>query len=133
MEMVLTVCSAMGHPLAFERRAKRRKGTRYPMNLTGEPSQMTAFDILYSIAARDGRREVQFGNSLDIARDTYKRTLIGDGYPAAYLESPLLGSPGFDLLSVRSTVWPGRRFATEAGFGCQAKIYSRMSAGEVEA
>lgn len=133
MEMVLTVCSAMGHPLASERRAKRRKGTRYPMNLTGKPSQMTAFDILYSIAARDGRHEALFGNSFDIARDTYKRTLIGGGYPAAYLESPLLGSPGFDLLSVHSTVWPRLRFVSEAGFGCQAKIYSRMSAGKVEA
>ena len=114
-------------------RATGEEAERYPMNLTGKPSQMTAFDILYSIAARDGRREVQFGNSFDIARVTYERTLIGDGYSAAYLESPLLGSPGFDLLSVRSTVWPGRRFATEAGFGCQAKIYSRVYAGEVEA
>lgn len=103
------------------------------MNLTGKPSQRTAFDTLYSIAARDVRHEALFGNSFDIAMDTYERTLIGDGYSAAYLESPLLGSPGFDLLSVHSTVWPGPRFATEAGFGCQAKIYSRMSAGEVEA
>ena len=103
------------------------------MILAGKPSQMTVFDALYSIAAGDGRGEALFGNSFDIARDTYKRTLIGDGYPAAYLESPLLGSPGFDLLSVHSTVWPGPRFATEAGFGCQAKIYSRVYAGEVEA
>ena len=90
------------------------------MNLAGKPSQMTVFDALYSIAAGDGRGEALFGSSFDIARDVYERTLIGDGYPTAYLEFPLLGSPGFDLLSVHSSVQPGSRFASGAGFGYQA-------------
>ena len=90
------------------------------MNLVGKPSQMTVFDALYSIAAGDGRGEALFGNSFDIARDAYEGTLVGDGYPAAYLEFPLLGSPGFDLLSVHSAVRPGSRFASGAGFGYQA-------------
>ena len=85
-----------------------------------KPSQMTVFDALYSIAAKDGRGEALFGNSFDIARDAYERTLIGDGYPAAYIEFPLLGSPGFDLLSVHSDVRPGSQFAPGAGFGYQA-------------
>ena len=71
-----------------------------------------------------GRRqgEALFGDSLGIARGAYERTLIGDGYPAAYIEFPLLGSPGFDLLSVHSAVRPGSRFAPGAGFGYQAML-----------
>lgn len=91
-----------------------------PMNLAGKPSQMTVFDALYSIAAKDGRGEALFGSSFDIARDAHERSLIGDGYPAAYIEFPLLGPPGFDLLTVHSAVKPGSRFAQGAGFGYQA-------------
>ena len=90
------------------------------MALVGKPSQMTVFDALYSIAAADGRGEALFGNSFGIARDAYERTLIGDGYPAAFIEFPLIGSPGFDLLSIHSTVRPGLCFAPGAGFGYQA-------------
>ena len=90
------------------------------MNLVGKPSQMTVFDALYSIAAADGRGEVLFGESFDIARGAFERTLIGDDYPAVYIEFPLLGSPGFDLLSVHASVRPGSRFAPGAGFGYQA-------------
>lgn len=90
------------------------------MNLDGKPSQMTVFDALYSIAAGDGRGEALFGNSFSIARDVYERTLIGDEYPDAYLEFPLLGSPGFDLLSIYSNVKTGSRFAPGSGFGYQA-------------
>ena len=92
------------------------------MSLAGKPSQMTVFDALYSIAAGDGRGEALFGNSFGIARDAYERTLIGEGYPAVYIEFPLLGSPGFDLLSVHDTVRPGSRFAPGAGFGYQAML-----------
>ena len=90
------------------------------MNLTGKPSQMTVFDALYSIAAKDGRGEALFGSSFDIARDAYERSLIGDGYPAASIEFPLFGPPGFDLLSVHKAVQPRSRFALGAGFGYQA-------------
>ena len=90
------------------------------MSMVGKPSRMTAFDALYSIAAEDGRGEALFGNSFDLARIAYERMLIGNGYPEAYLEFPLLGSPGFDLLAVHNTVQPGSRFASGAGFGYQA-------------
>jgi hypothetical protein len=93
---------------------------------------MTAFDALYAIAAGDGRGEALFGNSFDLARNAYERTLIGDGYPAIYIEFPLLGSPGFDLLSVHRAVQPGSRFAPGA-VAQPAKFYLMMSAGEVEA
>lgn len=84
------------------------------------PNQMEAFDALYTIAAGGGREEALFGSSYGLARPVYERTLIGDGYPLAHFEFPLLGEPCFDLLSVYSRVEPGDRFAPGAGFGYQA-------------
>lgn len=98
------------------------------MSLAGKPSQMAVFDALYSIAAGDGRGEALFGDSFGLARDAYERTLVGDGYPAAYIEFPLLGPPGFDLLSVHSSVQPGSRFASGAGFGYQAMVARGLNA-----
>ena len=48
------------------------------------------------------------------------RTLIGDGYPDAYLELPLLGEPCLDMLSVHERIDRRAKFAPGAGFGCQA-------------
>lgn len=84
-----------------------------------KPTQMEAFDVLYTIAAGGGRAEALFGNSIAQARNGYERTLIGDGYPTAYIEFPLLGDPCFDLLSVYDSIEPGSRFAPGAGFGYQ--------------
>ena len=85
-----------------------------------KPDQMQVFDALYAIAAENGRGEALFGSSIALARPAYERTLIGNGYPSAYLEFPLLGEPGFDLLSVYRYVEPGAQFAPDAGFGYQA-------------
>ena len=86
------------------------------------PTQMTAFDAMYEIAAANGRGEALFGRSIELARPAYEKTLVGDGYPTAYLEFPLLGEPRFDLLSVHERIEPGSRFAPGAGFGYQAMI-----------
>ena len=75
---------------------------------------------MYAIAAADGRGEALFGDSFDQAYDFYRRTLIGDGYPIAHLEFPLLGEPCFDLLSIHGKVQPGAKFAAGAGYGRQA-------------
>ncbi len=85
-----------------------------------KPTQLQAFDALYTIAAGDGRGEALFGDCFELSHDAYARTLIGSGYPTAYLEFPLLGKPGFDLLSGHDFVEPGERFAPGAGFGHQA-------------
>ena len=85
-----------------------------------KPTQREAFCALYAIAAGDGRGEALFGDSFEAAYDAYVRTLIGDGYPTAYLEFPLLGEPCIDLLSVHDSVTPGATFAPGAGFGRQA-------------
>ena len=87
-----------------------------------KPTQMIAFDALYRLAARDGREEALFGRSIELARPAYEKTLVGDGYPTAYLEFPLLGKPRFDLLSVHDYIKPGSEFAPGAGFGYQAMI-----------
>ena len=84
-----------------------------------KPTPMEAFDALYGLAAGDGRGEALFGESYPLARRAYERTLIGSACPDAYLEFPLLGEPGFDILSVHGYVEPGARFAPGAGFGRQ--------------
>ena len=95
-----------------------------------KPTQMEAFDALYALAASGGRGEALFGSSIELARPVYERTLIGDGYPNAYLEFPLLGEPAFDLLSVYGYMEPGSTFAPGAGFGYQAMFdwFSRACA-----
>lgn len=85
-----------------------------------KPSQMMVFDALYRIASKEGRESALFGRTIELARPAYERTLIGDSYPSAYLEFPLLGEPRFDLLSVHGHVEPGATFAPGAGYGYQA-------------
>lgn len=86
------------------------------------PTQMQAFDALYTIAAGDGREDALFGDSIELALPAYERTLIGSGHPHAYLEFPLLGNPCFDLLSVHGYVEPGSKFAPGAGYGYQRML-----------
>ena len=87
-----------------------------------KPTQMEAFDALYSIASDGGREDALFGSSIELARPAYEKTLIGNGYPSVYLEFPLLGSPCFDLLSVHGHVERGARFAPGAGFGYEGML-----------
>ena len=84
-----------------------------------QPTQTLAFDLLYSLAAENGREEKLFGNSIEAAAPAFERMRIGSGYPTVYLEFPLLGSPCFDMLSVYGTanIGPDDRFASGAGFG----------------
>jgi len=84
-----------------------------------KPSPAEAFDALYVLASGNGRDEALFGDSFELAQPAFRRTLIGDGYPSAYLEFPLLGEPCFDFLTVYAAVEPGSRFAPGAGFGYQ--------------
>lgn len=85
-----------------------------------KPAQIEAFDTLYALAARNGRGEALFGTSVELARPVFERSLIGNGYPTSYLEFPLLGKPGFDILTVHQYVEAGATFAEGAGFGYQA-------------
>ena len=86
------------------------------------PTNMDALDALYIIAAKDGRGDALFGNTMEIARPALQRTLIGNSYPSLYLEFPLLGKPCFDFLTIYGDVESGAQFAPDAGYGYQAMI-----------
>ena len=81
------------------------------------PTQTEAFELLYSLAAADSREEILFGSSIELARPAFEKMRIGNGYPAVYLEFPLLGRPCFDMLTVYGSVGADDRFASGAGFG----------------
>ena len=83
------------------------------------PDQMDMFDLLYMLAAADGRGEALLGGKREQLRSLYERTLIGGARPSLYLEFPLLGEPCYDFLSVIDEVEPGATFAPGAGFGYQ--------------
>ena len=83
------------------------------------PNQMDMFDLLYMLAAADGRGEALLRGRREQLRSLYERTLIGSARPALYLEFPLLGEPSFDFLSVIEKVEPGDTFDHGAGYGYQ--------------
>lgn len=83
-------------------------------------SQMQVFDVLYALAARDGREAALFGDSITYGRPAFEKTLIGTAYPTVYLEFPLLGDPCFDILTIIGSVDAGDAFAPGAGYGYQA-------------
>ena len=82
-----------------------------------QPTQAQAFELLYAIAAADGREEALFGNSIEAARPAFERMRIGSAYPGVYLEFPLLGKPCFDMLAVYGSVGKDDRFDCGGGFG----------------
>lgn len=84
-----------------------------------QPSPLEVFDLLYVLAAQDGREEALFGNSVDLAYPVVDQALIGDVYPNIYLEFPLKGKPCFDILLGYGEIPSGARFAPGAGFGYQ--------------
>jgi hypothetical protein len=83
------------------------------------PSQIELFDILYGIAARNGREEALFGGDVLLARPAFERMLIGNDFPRLYLEFPLMGTPGFDVLAGYNHVDKGAVFREGAGYGRQ--------------
>lgn len=101
------------------------------------PSQLELFDILYGIAARDGREEALFGYDILLARQAFERMLIGSDFPQVYLEFPLLGTPGFDLLAGYGSLERNARFREGAGYGRQdmfdwfAQVHEARNTGGV--
>ncbi len=55
------------------------------------------YDILYALAARDGREAALFGNCAPLAHEAFVRSLAGDYFPEIWFEVPLAGEPWFDL------------------------------------
>ena len=61
------------------------------------------YDMIYALAASEGRGEALFGSSAACAHEAFSRSLVGEGYfPELWFELPLLGEPWFDLHALAS-------------------------------
>lgn len=81
--------------------------------------RMLLYDALFRLASGGGREEVLFGNSAPLAREAFRRSLIGEEMPLVWFELPMLGSPRFDLhvALAREALCPGVHFASGTGNG----------------
>ena len=58
--------------------------------------RLMIYDIIYALAARDGREAALFGNYSGLAHEAVARGLAGEAFPEIWLEVPLMGEPWFD-------------------------------------
>ena len=74
------------------------------------------YQILYALAAVEGREGALFGNCAPLAYEAFERSLACDAFPELWFEIPLAGDPWFDLhaLTARESLEPGMAFAPEA-------------------
>ena len=59
--------------------------------------RMMLYDLIYALAARDGREAALFGSCAPLAREALAHSLAGTGFPELWFELPLAGDPWFDL------------------------------------
>lgn len=78
------------------------------------------YEILYALAACDGREAALFGEGALLAREAFICSLAGTGFPELWFELPLAGKPWFDLhaLASREHLNPNGPFAPENCGGC---------------
>lgn len=62
----------------------------------------TIYDIIYALAATDGREAALFGNCAPLAHWAFEHSLVEDTFPELWFELPLHGTPWFDLHKVIS-------------------------------
>jgi hypothetical protein len=95
------------------------------------PTQTQNFDMLYTLAAENGREQALFGDSITAVREGYAKTVLENSRSSIYLEFPLMGKPGLDFLTTYSYIPPGARFTEGGGFGYQgmAEMFSRLPYG----
>lgn len=60
------------------------------------------YDIVYALAANDGREQLLFGTCAAAAREAFARSLAGEAFPELWLEIPLAGEPWLDFHSLTS-------------------------------
>ena len=60
------------------------------------------YDMIYALAARDGREKVLFGASAPLAREAFGKSMASAAFPELWFELPLLGEPWFDLHALTS-------------------------------
>ena len=73
------------------------------------------YEILYALAARNGREKALFGDCAGAAREAFAHSRAGDAFPELWFELPLIGDPWFDLhvLAARKDLDPNKEY--EAG------------------
>lgn len=64
--------------------------------------RMWLYDILYALAAQNGREEALFGDCRLAARESFTRSLVGDVFPELWFEIPLAGNPWLDFHALLS-------------------------------
>lgn len=67
------------------------------MNTAPPLSRARIYDLIYALAARDGRHKTLFGNTAPLARAAFENGLCGTAFPELWFEQPLAGEPWFDL------------------------------------
>ena len=73
------------------------------------------YDILYALAAKDGREAILFGDGAPLAHEAFTHSLVGNTFPEVWFELPLAGDPWFDLhvLTAREDLTPDMTFDNE--------------------
>ncbi len=84
--------------------------------------QIVVYDTIFALAADDRREEALFGSCGPLAREAFRHSLAGEGFPIVWFEVPLAGNPRFDLhvaLS-RAMLHAGAQLPPHAGNGYDA-------------
>lgn len=55
------------------------------------------YDLIYALAAVDGREQALFGTCAPLAHAAFRHSLAGTGFPELWFELPLAGEPWFDV------------------------------------
>ena len=79
------------------------------------------YDIIYALAARDGREAALFGDCASAAREAFSRSLAGAEFPELWFELPLTGDPWLDFHALTSYKAVA---GTEASFSGQGGAYA---------
>ncbi len=78
------------------------------------------YEIIYAIAASNGRESAVFGDCAPLACEAFARSLACDAFPELWFEIPLLGEPWFDFHALTSrsdlTASSSFTFETTGGF-----------------
>ena len=87
--------------------------------------RLLVYDILYALAALDGREAALFGQCGPAAREAFARSLVNDAFPELWFELPLLGEPWVDLHALTSY---GDAAGTQAAFAGHRGTYADVLA-----
>ncbi len=89
------------------------------------------YDVIFALAAKDGRDAVLFGDCVEAAREALSCSLVGKAFPELWFEVPLAGAPWFDLhaLASREALSPDDVF-TDAETGGNAAVFRWFAAQE---